>query len=264
MTNLYLLESLKSQGVDINTSFDNYKKALSGGYLGRQEVREQLNRFALGVGGLSEAPADFKDEVLRLAASEGQRGISENPLDPRPYILAGGLFGKLGMRDEALRILESAIKISPKKQQIYFEIADIYMMGGDYKGAIAQLEKALALDRSFDFARYNLAAAYILSGQQGEADRILIEGFGTVNKADKILVQVYSSVKNYPRLVGVWEAYVKTNPANLEYRKNLAGAYLLARDSANAVRVLQAAINEFPEFKEQGTEFIRQTKSGQY
>lgn len=260
--NLSLLNALKIQNANPAEAFNNFDQALNSGYLGRQETREQLNRFALAVGGANNLSADFKDKVLRRAVEENQIGISENPFDPRPYIIAGGLYNRIGMPDQALKILELALKLSPNKQQIYFEVADTYLQKKDYNNAIAVLEKTFNLDKNYSSARLNLAAAYILGGQQLKADQVLTEGFGTVNVADKILISAYSQAKNYPRLIAVWEAFVKNNPTNLEYWKSLTGAYMLAGDKANAVRVLQEAANAFPEFQSDSAEYIRQIQSG--
>lgn len=259
-TNLSLLSALKIQNANPNESFENFDKALTSSYLGRQETREQLNRFAMNVGRASNLSVDFKDKVLRRAVSENQLGILENPLDPRAYILAGGLYSRIGMAEESMKILNQAIELSPAKQQIYFEIADAYLQRGDYKNAIMTLEKTFNLDKDFNSARLNLVAAYILNGQQSEADKLLIEAYGTVNVADKILVSVYSTVKNYPRLAGVWEGLVKNTPDNLEYWKSLAGAYMLAEDDVNAIRVLQEAMAAFPEFQQEGAEYIKQIR----
>ena len=123
------------------------------------------------------------------------------------------------------------------------------------------MEKAFKLDTEFNTARINLAAGYILNKQQAEAEKLLQEWFGTADIANQILIQVYSQVQNYRRLAGVWEAFVKQEPKNLEYRKNLSGAYLLADQKASATQVLKQAILDFPEFKEEGEKLIKEIKS---
>ena len=160
-----------------------------------------------------------------------------------------------------MEVFRAASDLSPKKQQIYFEIADIYLQNGDYNSAISDLNKAFLLDPEFDQARLNLAVAYILSGNQDAADRILLDGFGTINFPRQILVQVYSRIKNYTRLAGIWDAFVKNDPS-LENYKNLVGAYLLANDNQEALEVLESAVQIFPEFKDEGNQLIIQIKSG--
>ncbi len=262
LANLNLLDALRFKNADPVKAFSNYQQALTLGFLGKQEIREQLYRFSMDVGAAGNLPADFKDTVLRTALLENQKGVLENPLDPRPYLLLGGLYSRIGMSDEALKILNQALQLSPNKQQIYFEIADPYFQKGDYANAVAVLEKGFQLDKTFTVARSNLTAAYILNGQQDKADQLLREEYGTVDVADKILTHVYSRVKNYPRLIGVWQAFVKADPSNIEYRKNLVGSYLLQGDRARAIAVLQQAINDFPKFQQEGAGLIDEIRAG--
>ncbi len=258
--NLILLNALRYQSSDARQGFDDYQKALSYGYLGKMEIREQLTRFALEAGGSPNVPADFKDKVIRAALVELDANIKENPGDPRPYLFLGGLYGRIGLSDYALSAFQEALKLSPKKQQIYFEIGDVYLQKGDYKNAVAILEEAFNLDTSFHSAAVNLSTAHILNGNQEKADQILTKSFGRVEVPDMILVQVYSQVKKYDRLAGIWRAFVKQTPDNFQYRQSLAGAYLLAGDNAMAVKVLTDAKKDFPAFGAEIDNLIKQAR----
>jgi len=258
--NLYLLDAIKIQNQDYAVAFSDYEKALSYNSLGNEEIKEQVVRFAIGIGGLSEIDSAFRDRVLRRAIQEAEMGVSKNLLDPRAYLFLGTIYQRVGLSDNALTVYNKALELSPKKQQIYFEIADIYIQKGDYQNAVRTLEKTFNDDRSFTSGRINLSAAYILNHQQGEADKLLIEEFGTTEVADNILSQVYSNIKDYNRLAGVWRAYVKNDPKNVEYYKNLAGAYLMANRNAEAIKSLEQAIIEVPSFKTEAENLIRQIK----
>ena len=106
----------------------------------------------------------------------------------------------------------------------------------------------------------NLAGVYILNGEQKEADKLLISEYGTTEIPDQLLVQIYSKTRDYERLAGIWRAFVKINSKNLEYRKNLSGAYLLANQKRSAIETLEAAIKDFPEFKSEGENLIKDIK----
>ncbi|MBI3046040.1 MAG: O-antigen ligase family protein [Candidatus Harrisonbacteria bacterium] len=258
--NLNLLDALAIQGQNIPLAFEKFNKALSYNTLGNQEIGEQLIRFAISAGGLPELVPDFRDRMLRKAIEEADKSVVENALDPRPYLFLGTIYNKVGLLDLALEVFKKASDLSPQKQQIYFEIADVYIQKGDYKNAVAVLEKSFKLDSEFNNGRINLAAAYILNNQQREAEKLLQEGFGTADVADQILVQVYSRVQNYKRLAGIWGAFVKLEPKNLEYRKSLSGAHLLANQKASATQALEQAIKDFPEFKTEGENLIKEIK----
>ncbi len=262
MVNLNLLNALKSQAQNqAEMALDYYKKALAYDPIGKQEIREQMTRYAVSVGS-SNLPVEFKDKVLRFAIEQAQEGVEENPLDPRAYLFLGGLYSRVGFSDQALAVLKKASDLSPRKQQIYFEIADIYLQTGNYKSAVAELEKSFNLDQEYDQARLNLVAAYILSGDQKKADELLVEKYGTMDVAEMILVQVYSRTNNYQRLIGTWEAFVENQPTAENY-KSLAGAHLLAGDRSGAIEALEAGIEKNPQFRSEASVLLNQIRSGQ-
>ena len=84
-----------------------------------------------------------------------------------------------------------------------------------------------------------------------------MDGFGKLEMPRIILVQVYYRVKNYERMIGIWKAFTETDPRNLEYRRSLAGSYLLAARRLEAVQTLQEAMADFPEFRAEGEALIK-------
>lgn len=284
--NLDLLEALKVQGSDPQQAYGYYDKVLTGEYLGRSEAREQFLQYAMSVGG-SNIDASFKDKVLRRAEQEAEANVTENPFDPRAELFLGALYSRLTspdssiqsqVTDKALGAFNNALKMSPKKQQIYFEIADIYLKKGDYANAIHTSKEAYDLDPSFNNAQMNLVASYILNNQQDEADKILIRHYGTVDVADNILVQVYSKfIDSYrqqkdtvrtayyaDRLIRVWQAFIVQDPNNVEYRKRLVIVYLVLGQQLEAQRVLNEAVIQHPEFKADLEAFVKQIQSGSF
>ena len=260
LANLSLLQALSLQGQNLETAFNSYEKALAYNTLGNQEIREQLSRFAIGAGGMSGINPDFADKILRRAIGEAQKGVLENPLDSRAYLFLGTIYSRIGLVDEALKVFNKAIELSPKKQHIYFELADVYLKKSDYPKAVEVLETAYNLDTEFNGAGMNLAAVYILNNQQEKADALMIKFHRTVNVADDVLAQIYSIKKDYRRLIGVREAFVKSDPNNDEYWKNLSGAYLLLPDRQSAIESLERAIKAIPSFKSEGEELIQDIK----
>jgi tetratricopeptide (TPR) repeat protein len=187
--------------------------------------------------------------------------VTENNLDPRAYLFLGMVYGRVGLNDQAIQVLNKALELSPEKQQIYFELADAHLKKEDYAGAVRILEKTFNAEPRFRLARMNLAAAYILNGEQGKADQLLLEEFGTVNVADQILTQAYSAVQDYGRLRGIWQAFVDQDPFNTQYRVSLAGAHLLLGMKEEAISQLEEAIRLDPSFKAQGEAYIQQIRN---
>ncbi|MDE2001827.1 MAG: O-antigen ligase family protein [Patescibacteria group bacterium] len=263
MANLSLLDALKVQSNDPQTAFADYQDAFVHGPLGAQEVREQLTQFTfrVAVSGLSQ---DFTNSVANYTLQADLQGVAENNLDPRSYLFLGGLYSRLGMYDRALAVFNQAQALTPTKQQLAFEIADTDIQKGDYPAAVAVLEPAFNAAPAYGQARINLVAAYIINKQQDKADALLMDGYGTVNVADSLLAAAYSRVKDYNRLVGVWQAFVKKDPTNTSYRKSLAGAYLVMNNPTAAIQVLTDAIQADPTFASEGNTLITQIENRQY
>lgn len=261
--NLSLLDAFKLRNVnDLDNAFGGYINALSYNTLGNPEIREHFAQFAIAVGAADGLDKEFKEKVFNRAVTEARETVTDYPLDPRPRLFLGALHSAAGSFDEAAKVFEAALELSPRKQQIHFELADVYVRQGNYKKALEILETAFNLEPRFDQARLNLAAVYILDNQQKKADELLIEKFGTADLAESILAQVYSSRRDYKRLLGIWQAFVKNDPKNVQYRKNVAAVYLELGKREEAILELEEAIKIDPSFKEEGETYIREISAG--
>ncbi|MDP3784893.1 MAG: O-antigen ligase family protein [bacterium] len=263
LANKNLLSALQAHAQnDFQGAFERFERAISLSSLGRQEARENFTRFAVLVAQNANLPQDFRVKVFTRALAEAQASVSENSLDPRPHLFLATLYRIGNSSQEALAVLEKAKALIPAKQQIYFEITDIYVSVGDYAKAAQELETAFELLPEFTEARVNLAAIYILGGRQAQADKLLMEGFGVTEYPHNLLVQVYYRAKDYDRLSGIWRAFVHMEPQKLEYRRSLAGSYLLAGKRGEAIKTLAEAVKDFPNFKEEGEALIKELYTG--
>ncbi len=260
--NSSLLTALRVQNSDPVAAFAHYNQALSYGSAASQEAQEQLARFAVGVLGAQNVKDDFKLAVLQKAMDEGQKRINDYPMDPRSYLFLAVVLEQTNLTEQTMMVLNKALELSPKKQQIYFEIADMYLRQSNFPKAIEYLKNAFELDRAYNGARINLVAAYIMSGAQDEADKLLIERYGSVNVNEPLLAAVYNNKKNYKRLAGIWQAFVNGNPQNVQYRFDLARAHQMAGQAREAIKVLQEAAKVDPGAQAQIDEYIKKVQSG--
>ena len=261
--NLYLLSALRDQNVNrkFEDAFANYEKALSFSELGRQEVAEQLGRFAT-LAADQDLDEKFKVRVFNRAIGELKRVVENNPLEPRDHLFLGTVYAKVQLYDEAFKHFDKARELSPRKQQVYFEIADIYIKREDYAKALEVLKMAYDADSRFDMARLNYAAVLILNGNQEEADRLIVEKFGIPDIGDMLLAQVYARTKKLDRLFKVQEALIKSDPLNSEHAVNIAKTFVTLKRPADAINALREAISRIPEFKQQGEYFISEIRAG--
>ena len=99
-----------------------------------------------------------------------QRAIEFNPSLTRTYTnYATSTLIPLGKLDEALRLLEEALRADPLSLDVRRELAMVQIMAGRHEEAIANLERVRAVDPSFPFADLFLARALTFAGRLAEA-----------------------------------------------------------------------------------------------
>ncbi len=79
---------------------------------------------------------------------------------------------------------------------------------------------------------------------------------------DDRYVGVLVALKQYDRLIYIIKKRVESAPNNLQYRINLAAAYLAAERRNDAVQAIADAIKIDPSFKEKGDYYISEIRAG--
>jgi len=140
--NRFLIEALKSLQTsgEMNLVHEHFKNAYRISYLGRSEVVEHAasNSFTVFSSDMSiEEKNDFFNFIREIVLEQEQDPSQEK--DARYQLLAGSFFSSAGSFDEALRHLERARELIPGKQQVYVEIANVFLRQGDAQSAIETL-----------------------------------------------------------------------------------------------------------------------------
>src|SRR5439155_406543 len=84
-------------------------------------------------------------------------------LDPRHVDSLINLAGNIGdqNRQEARRLIERALQLDPKSPEAHFNLALLLRKGGDQKGAMEALQRAIQLDSEALEPRRQLVSVYI-------------------------------------------------------------------------------------------------------
>lgn len=225
-------------------------------------MREQLLQFAVQVRQLAAGDAAFQGEVASFAASEMQKEIEKVPNDARLQLFLGSYLRQMGDTDNARAYLIKAHELSPKKQQILFELAILETNLGKYADALEWFRQAFELDPAFADARVFYAVTALRAGQSELAYQLLEEGFGTRTPDNDYVLQAYNELKDYPKMIAVAELRVKNDPGNAQKRVQLAAAYLTVNRRADAVKELTQAITLDPSFAGQGQYYINEIQAG--
>ncbi|MEK7148827.1 MAG: O-antigen ligase family protein [Patescibacteria group bacterium] len=212
----------------------SYRKTLAHDSFGNAETREQFMQYASNVAGNNAIPAEERRLVLGESIKEMEKQIEASPNDIRYMMfLAGVGYTRMAQfdasyiqkaEDEYLKILE----ISPKKQQAYFGLIQLYLNVQRLDKAYEYAEKVKALDPTFPDAHMISAIIDVYSGRFGEADNevALYEATGKYYPQDIInMASAYIGAKKYEQAVHLYSILTDRFPDNPQYHANLAAVY---------------------------------------
>lgn len=246
---------------DLQSSFSAFQKALSRNSFGSSETREQLSSFAQQILPIPGLDNNFKQKVFDFTVSEMKKQSNQSPNDIRYMVFLGVIYNKAGQYDGAIDILQKAIKLSSKKQQLYFELGTSYLNKGEYAKGFEILKKSFELDPEFFEARKIYAVAAIFAGKDGLAEELMKDYGGTIVTDERFLT-AFNERKMFDKVAAIWEKFVEENPENAQYRVSLAASYLQVEKRQKAIEQLQKAIELEPRFKQQGEYYINEIQAG--
>lgn len=251
-----------SQNPDTEKVISSFNKVFSYHTFGTPEGREQLSGYASGIIDSEQIPQDKKIKVVSYAVQEMEKQIKKTPNDARYYIFLGTLYARTNRNDDALKTLTKAMELSPKKQQIQFLLADVYLTKGENEKAVQIMRDAYNLDTAYTEAAKNLALVLILNKKENEAEDLLNETFGRRVLFDTQFVNAYAKINNFNRVKEIWLGFIEQEPNNAQYHVSLAATYLNMGLRQEAIFELKKAIEISPQFKQQGEYYINEIKAG--
>ena len=262
LTSKTIINAFKMAGTgNAQRAFDLFQKAIAYNSFGSMEAREHLSSFAMQVYGNPNLEQTLRDKVANYAIEELKKQNEQYPNDIREMIFLATVYNKTQKYDEAIDLLNRAIEIAPKKQQLYFELGASYLNKGDYENGMATLKKSFDLDQTFGDARIIYAVSAIFAGKDALAEELMKEYGGTIQDDERFL-KAYAQKNNFDKVVAIFKVFIDKNPTNIQYRLNLAAVYLQAGYRTKSIEQLQKAIEANPSFKKQGESFISEIKAG--
>ncbi|MDO8573101.1 MAG: O-antigen ligase family protein [bacterium] len=261
--NLDLIQALQKQS-NLGVNLDYFKKSIAHDSLGVSEAREQLTMAASRIL-TSDADQTTKNDFVTLAMAELDKQIARTPDDARYQIFMGSFLNQIGNHDEALRYLKNAQILTPKKQQVYFEMIGSFLTKKDYSSAVDAAKIAYELEPNYENARIIYALTLIYNKDKTQADNILLpirQRLGGGGIPDERLLRAYLDTKDYKNAEAVLNAYIVADPSNYRYHTSLAALYLEKGERQKAIAEIQKAIDADAGFKDQGEYYIKEIKAG--
>ncbi|MDD5032972.1 MAG: O-antigen ligase family protein [Candidatus Pacebacteria bacterium] len=251
-----------SSSQDPAETLEVFEKVFSYKTFGTGEGREQLVAYTNAVFESSAFSDQQKSDLSKKTISEIEKQIVDNPKDLRSTVMLSSLYLRAGRIDDALKMANKALELSPKKQQLYFAKADVYLTLGQNDKALEILKSAYDLAHGNPDSIRNLAIVYLLDGQHEETEKLLLNEYKTLAIADKSLLNAFAKTGHFDRVRDIWLEFIRQEPTNAQYHISLAATYLQLGDRVKTIEELQKAIELNPEFKEQGEYFINEIKEG--
>ena len=159
------------------------------------------------------------DEALSYA----KRAYQLDKPSPNSILDLGDAYQNAGQNDQAIGLYQTAIEMDPNFAPGYANLGDAYLERGMYKEAIGMLQKAKALEnlpeRQGRFAW--LAFAYAVSGNRGEAQKMLSE-LKEIAKQPNRYIPPYNFALIYAGLGDKDQAFACLEKAYEEHSQNLA------------------------------------------
>jgi len=257
-TNTTLIQAISPQqegGIDKNLSL--FKEAFNYNSFGSSETLEQLVTNAATVIGTQSGPTnEQKQGFYDLAKNKLEEKIKKVPNDARYLVFAGSFYNRIGQNDEAIRHLEQALLLSPKKQTILFELGSAYLGKKDVEKVSTYFKQAYDLKPESKES----TILYAISAIYTKNDVAMKE---LTNKLDKDVVvydnrflSTYVNVGDYESALNILNVRLTADPKNKDNKLSLASVYATMGQKQNAINVLRSIIADDPTFKEQGEYYI--------
>jgi tetratricopeptide (TPR) repeat protein len=261
-SNRLLIQSLMPQTAGATKNLELFKEALAYESVGTQEIREQLSQAAMSAIAQEGISQEIKQGFVQLSAVEMAAQMADAPYNARAPFFLGLMLDRAGAYADAKIALDEALKRSPKKQGILFELGLNALVRGASEESLAYFKQAYDLAPDYLDARYYYAASLIRAGRDQEADALIAPIVEAGNLNDQAIASAYADRGQYQKIVTIWTKWVEKHPTDLNGYLVLAGAHYSAGDQATSVQVLEAAKRSIPGESARIDTLIGQVRAG--
>ena len=140
--------------INLKAGLPWYEKSLQEQSFVNPEIATQMSmKIAVEYKDLEKADLPTLKQATELAIREYEQSVMQHPFNARLWLYLGQLYG-LGSNynrnyiDKAEECLIKAKNLSPRRQQVYFELSRIYGYRNEYSQAVDFLKQAMELDTS--------------------------------------------------------------------------------------------------------------------
>ncbi len=255
-----LVRAIGISGSDITQNVLLFQKALNQGSFGQQEVREQLLMFTNNIAFAQGHPSPALTQLQTYALAEMGKEVESQPKDARLRLQYALGYRVASDYPNALKQIEIAHELSPKKQSILIELGFNHWQMGQYEKARDAFRQAYELDPSFDQLAPYRGAGDIIAGDLAGGKAFLSERLGTTTSVNEALILAYYQARAFPDLIRCLEEQLRAQNGAMDAYFRLAAAYTAAGNPVRARAIVQEGLAKHPEAAAQAAEFLSHVK----
>ncbi len=164
-----------SRNFSADFTLSKFKKSLDYNTYQSVEISQQLTNFSkIVIQNSDKIPKDKSREVVKYTVESLNKIIDKHPLNVRHYYFLMTFYNSARKFDanysnKVLELGEEAIKLSPTRPHLYFQMADAKISQQKIAEAIELYKKGLSFNDKPIYLHWPLLTAYIYSGRDEEA-----------------------------------------------------------------------------------------------
>lgn len=259
--NRSLLAVLKLNNLGKIGNVEDYTKPFSISGMGFSESLEHISQTAIALAANPNASVELKQVLFNTVDQAFVKQLERTSNDARYRLFYALFLSRYGWYGRALEQLSEAQKLSPRKQQIYFEIASNALLDGKIDKAVEAAKTAYELETSNIEARIVYGLILTAAGDS-KAKEILQSLPESKIIFDDRYITVLLTAQKYDDIVSVVKKRIELDPTNLQHRITLTAAYLQSNRRIEAIQTLEELIKIEPSFKEKGEYYIKEIQAG--
>ena len=187
------------------------------------------------------AELHIKREEIDRAVSLLEQAVALSPEQVDPHILLGSLYSNVKRYEDAVREYETVVGIDPGRREAYLFLNLLYREKREYEKAVSILDDLLVIDPSNLMGGYYLAKTYAVMEQYDKCELWLRKTLDIKPSFRPALVDLgmlYRSQAHSEKAVAIYEDFLRTNPADVQVRFELANTLMKSK-------IYDAASQEF-------------------
>lgn len=259
-----MLQQAKAPPAQMQAAF---QEAIAYNTFGTTEAREQLANVARSIIGNTQYSEEERKQFVTFAVEELKKELVRPAKDVKHLIFLASVLDRAVSFDpnyilEAENLVKEAIAISPRKQILYFELGQIYMIQGKTDQALEALTSAFELESSYPQAAVNLA----LVAQATKHPEIIekVKSHINVEALDEDgltrIGTVYQQTQDFVFAKNVFARLIQVAPGNPRYQAVAAALFATVGEFDNAMKAADAAAKLDAAYASDAALFIQQIK----